>query len=331
MMKIPFWRSAMIAGAMLAAWPAVAATLKLEPVTVPEWKAVYGAVEARDTIPARARIGGTLETLVVTEGDMVKAGDVIATVEDDKLDYQIKAYEAQLQGLEASLKNAQSELERGKQLNERGVLSKQQLDTLQTNADVITNNIASTKASMAVVEQQMHEGEVVAPATGRVLTVPLVKGSVIQSGETVATIGSGGIFLRLSIPERHASLLSEGSTLEISRATDGALQQGRLVKLYPELENGRIIADVDVTADNLQAAYVGQRILVRVPIGSRQALMVPADAVTTRYGLDFVTVDAGNGETREKTVITGRHDTVDGKDMVEVLTGVETGDEVILP
>ena len=47
-------------------------TVALSPVT--DWKAVYGTVEARDRIPARARLGGTLVELSVVEGDMVTAG-----------------------------------------------------------------------------------------------------------------------------------------------------------------------------------------------------------------------------------------------------------------
>ncbi|TCT44709.1 efflux RND transporter periplasmic adaptor subunit [Martelella mediterranea] len=323
------WRGATALGLLLAATAASADTLKIEPVTVPEWKAVYGEVEARNTVPARARIGGTLESLTVTEGDTVHEGDVIATVEDDKLNYQISAYEAQLKGLEASLKNAQSELDRGEQLNRKGALSNQQLETLKTQVDVVTNNIASTKASMAVVRQQLQEGDVIAPASGRVLTVPVVAGSVIQPGETVATIGSGGFYLRLAVPERHADMLRQGATIEISRPTDAATTTGRLVKLYPQLENNRVIADVEV--DGLKTGYVNQRFLVRVPIGERQALMVPETAVSTRHGLDFVSIALGNGEMREKTVITGKRETLDGKPMVEVLTGLNPGDEVITP
>ena len=51
--------------------------LTLAPVSVTEWKAVYGRIEARDRIPARARLGGTLTALDVAEGDLVTAGQVL--------------------------------------------------------------------------------------------------------------------------------------------------------------------------------------------------------------------------------------------------------------
>src|SRR5690606_16108534 len=86
-------RIAVLAAALAAAAPAPAAeTLVLAPGTVPEWKAVYGRVEARDLVPARARIGGTVVELLVSEGDTVEAGQRIAVVRDDKIAFQIAAF-----------------------------------------------------------------------------------------------------------------------------------------------------------------------------------------------------------------------------------------------
>jgi hypothetical protein len=61
--------------------------LQSEDRDLPEWKAVYGRIEARDTVPARARIGGLLEELLVAEGDAVTAGQRIAVVRDDKIGF----------------------------------------------------------------------------------------------------------------------------------------------------------------------------------------------------------------------------------------------------
>ena len=59
-----------------------------------EYKAVFGQVESRDTVLARARIGGTIISLDVDEGASVKAGDVIATVVDDKLSLHLDSMDA---------------------------------------------------------------------------------------------------------------------------------------------------------------------------------------------------------------------------------------------
>lgn len=303
-----------------------AETMKLEPVTITEWKAVYGRVEARDTVPARARIGGTVVDLLVSEGDAVAAGQKIATVRDDKIAFQITALDAELRAQRAQLGTATAELERGQKLLERGVTTVQRLDQLRTQTDVVRNQIAATEAQRAVLYQQANEGEVLAPVAGKVIAVPVTRDAVIMAGEQVATIGGGGFFLRLAIPERHASTLVEGAEIQIS--SEGQHETGKLAKIYPQIENGRVVADVEVEA--LDTDFVDARVLVEVPVGSRQALLVPANAVVTRSGIDFVAVEAEKGEV-ERTVVVGKTSTRDGTEYVEILTGLAPGDTVILP
>ncbi len=301
---------------------ATAGTLVVQPVAVPVWKAVYGRVEARDDLAARARIGGTLVSLDVAEGDTVTAGQRIATVRDDKIAFQVSALDAQLKALAAQLQNAESELKRGQTLVDRGVATSQRLDQLSTQVDVFRNQIAATEAQRQVVVQQGAEGEVLAPAAGRVLTLASKRGSVVMAGETVATLGGGGFFLRLSIPERHASLLEEGASLAVETA-EGSLA-GRLVKVYPLIQGGRVTADVDVP--DLPTAFVDARLLVRVPVGSRPAMMVPASAVMSRSGIDTLRVATAGGEFDRTVVLGERHG-----DDVEVLSGLAAGDAVVLP
>jgi len=302
--------------------PALAGSLILAPQSLPVWKAVYGQVEARTTMPARARIGGTLVSLDVTEGDMVTAGQVIGTLRDDKIGFQVTALDAQLRALTAQFDNAQSELARSQTLLDRGVATAQQLDLLRTQADVVRNQLAATQAQRQVVLQQASEGAVLAPADGKVLTVPVTAGAVIMPGEPIATIGGGGFFLRLALPERYAGLLEQGATLRVETGDTSAT--GQLVKLYPQIENGRVVADVEV--DNLPTAFVNARLLVRVPVGKREVLMVPMVALVSRAGLDFVTVQTADG-TSERAVVVGERN----GDNIEILTGLAAGDEVITP
>jgi RND family efflux transporter MFP subunit len=323
MIRLSIWSALALAS---AAGVAQAANLTLERVAVPEWKAVYGQVEARDSVLARARIGGTIIDLRVTEGDTVRAGDVVAVVKDDKVDFQIKAIDAQLLGLKASLKNAQAELDRAERLIKSGATTAQRLDQLRTEADVVRNQIAATEAQRSVVVQQQSEGDVLAPSDGRVLRVPVTRAAVVMPGEVVADIGGGGFFLRLAIPERHAASLKQGSEIRIAAA--GKSLSGILAKIYPQIENGRVIADVEVSA--LDTDFVNARVLVELPIGSRQALVVPRSALTTRSGIDFVTVSE-NGKPVERAVVAGDVIDVAGTESVEILTGLQPGDIVVTP
>tara|TARA_R110002020_G_scaffold136630_2_gene304568 strand:+ start:19046 stop:20014 length:969 start_codon:yes stop_codon:yes gene_type:complete len=306
---------------------AQAGTLTLVPTEITEWKAVQARVESRDVVPARARIGGVIEELTISEGDLVTEGQQLGLIKDDKIAFQIAAQDAQLAALAAQLETAEAEYKRAETLVNQGVVTRQRLAQLATDVEVTRNQIASSQAQRAVLTQQETEGAVIAPADGRVLTVPSTRGSVIMPGEPVATIGSGGFYLRLAVPERFAGELEAGA--EIRVVTESGETSGLLAKLYPQIDNGRVIADVEV--DKLDTAFVNARILVELPIGKRPALLVPIEAVSTRHGIDFISFEDHAGETVERTVIVGAQQEGDHAGMIEIISGVAAGDKVVLP
>ncbi len=309
----------------LSAMPVCAETIVIQSVEITEWKAVYGRVEARNTVPARARVGGVVEELKVSEGDLVTAGQQIAVVRDEKIAFQIASVDAQIRATQSRFETAEADFNRTDALVKRGVATVQRLDQLQTEVNVARNGLASLEAQRSVLVKQGEEGAVLAPVEGRVLSVPVTRGAVIMGGEPVATIGGGGFFLRLSIPERHAALLKDGAVLRIS--IGGAETQGRLAKIYPQIENGRVTADVEV--EKLNTAYVDARILVEVPIGTRKAILVPASALVTRSGIDFVLVDVA-GKQVERSVIASKAAGQEGVAQMEILSGLSAGDVLVL-
>jgi len=314
---------------LLAAHGAQAETLTVTAQPITEWKSVYGEVETRDRVPARARIGGTIVTLAVTEGDRVETGAQIAVVEDDKLAFRLDSLDAQLEALTAQLETAQADLTRGEQLIERGFITGQRLEQLQTQVDVIQGNIRSLESERLIVAQQVAEGEVLAPEEGVVLSVPISRGSVVTPGEAVAVLGGGGVFLRLAVPERHAGDLAEGDTIQIAATADSAeMRSGRLVKLYPQISGGRVQADVEV--EGLDARFVGRRVPVRLPVGERQAILVPEAALSRAGGLDIVEIETEAGEVLGRAVVPGQTVMVEGAPWREILTGLEEGDRVVL-
>lgn len=296
----------------------------LTPLTVTEWKAVYGTVEAKDRIPARARIGGVLVGLSVAEGDEVQEGQELARIVDDKLEFQLAALAAQREALAAQLANAEVDLKRGEDLLKNGVTTAQRVDALRTQVDVLKGQIASIAAQADVVAQQAKEGVVLAPVAGRVLDVPQVKGAVVMPGEPVAVVGGGGTYLRIAVPERHAAALKAGDRIVVSEG--GADRDGVLARVYPLIEGGRVVADVEIAA--LPDTYIGARMLVRLPVGQREALLVPKADVVTRSGLDFVGVQGADGAGL-RSIVPGAVTVVDGVEMVEVISGLSAGDVVV--
>jgi RND family efflux transporter MFP subunit len=309
----------------LLSGPALPDPFTLSAVPVTEWKAVYGTVEARDRIPARARLGGTLVELSVAEGDVVTAGQELARIVDDKLDFQLQALSARREAASAQLANAEADLKRGEDLLAQGVTTTQRVEALRTQVDVLKGQIAALDAEAEVITQQAREGVVLAPVAGRVLDVPVTKGAVVMPGEVVAVVGGGGTFLRIAVPERHAGALEAGDTIRLSEA-DGD-REGTLARVYPLIEGGRVVADVEI--EGLSDSFVGARLLVRLPVDERKALLVPLASIVTRAGLDFVGLQTPDGVAL-RSIVPGEVHQIDGVDMVEVISGLAEGD-VILP
>lgn len=317
-------RILLILTALTLAAPTFGQTMDVTLQDVTEWKMVFGQVETRDRLPARARIGGTVVDLFVTEGDLVTAGARVARIEDSKLDFQIDALDARLTALQSRLSTARSELARGEALMEREVITSRRLEELQTIVSVIEGELWNTEAERLIVEQQIAEGEVLAPDAGIVLAVHISRGSVITPGDAIAVIASGGVFLRLAVPERHATELAQGDRIEIG--TDRAVRDGILEKLYPQIDGGRVQADVEV--EGLDPAFVGRRVPVRLPVGRRDAILVPQSAISRSGGLDFVSVETSTGPVKRAVVPAGSYPR-DGVIWREILTGLSVGDKVV--
>jgi RND family efflux transporter MFP subunit len=307
-------------------------TFAIAPLPVTEEKAVFATVESANIVPARARIGGTVVQLAVQRGDHVEQGQVLALVADDKLALQMKALDAQIAALESQVAKARTDLDRAQELFAHGTTAKANLDAAQTAFDVATNSLKSRTAERSVIEQQVTEGKVLAPTPGRVLIVPVTVGTVILAGEAVASIAEQNFVLRLRVPERHARFLKSGDSVRIDREDLGesGAQFGTITLVYPQIEDGRVIADAKVA--NLGDYFVGERIRVWVSAGERNGIIVPGSFIVTRFGVDYARVRKDPNTIIDVPVQRGRElPRPDMPDALEILSGLQPGDVLVRP
>lgn len=333
-------RIAVLASAVAAplfAGPAAAAeTITVSRVSVDDAKEVLATVESVRSPQARARIGGTLVSVAVTEGDRVGRGDVIAVVDDPKLKLQLVAADARIAALEGKLSQVTTDLDRARQLRATGAASQSRLDDAETQLVVLRAEIAAAQADKAVVAEQVAEGRVLAPDDGRVLRVSAVAGQVVMPGEPIATLATSRYLLKLRLPERHARFMHEGDEVRIAdrglgRGEMTGARAGRIVRVYPELDQGRVVADA--AAEGIGDYFVGERVSVFVATGKRETIVLPEDALVTREGLTFVRLE-GMGEVPVQIGL--RHpaigDVAAGTPKgVEILSGLRPGDRVVRP
>lgn len=314
----------LLAGALS---PAFAQDVAVARRMVDDRKAVIATVEPVHQVLARARIGGTITSLTVKEGDQATAGERIAIVVDPKLLLQMQALASRIQAQQAERDQAQIDFSRTQELRRSGVASQSQLDQVRTRLDVAERTLQALHSDRQVIEQQSAEGAVLAPEAGRVLKVPVQEGSVVLNGETIATIATKNYILRLQLPERHARFIKEGDTILVGERGLGAMQdleelrRGRVVLVYPEIDQGRVIADVKV--EGLGDYFVGERTRVYIATGSRPALVIPEGYLYRRFGVDYVKLKDG------AEIVVQPGPPVEGG--LEILAGLKPGDVVAKP
>ena len=320
-------RRLIIAAALLlpagGAWAAEPFVVHLADIS--DQKAVIGTVEPIHELAARARIGGTIASLTVKEGQEVAAGAEIAVVADPKLVLQKQAIDSRIESQQSQRDKAKTDYDRAIELQKRGVSTQVQVDTTRTALDVAERTLDAMRSDRDVIIQQMKEGAVLAPSAGRILKTPVQEGSVVMPGETIATLAEDRYILRLQLPERHARFMRTGDVVQIgARGLEdtGERREGKVRIVYPEIEGGRVIADVEVPS--LGDYFVGERTRVYVSTGTRKAIVLPRAYVYRRAGVDYVKLADGG----EAVVQIGEsHGAAD----VEILSGLKDGDRLAQP
>ncbi len=207
-----------------------------------------GRIEAAE-VDVATKIAGRIAAIEVREGDLVKAGQLLARIDSAQLEAQrlraeadvaraesmVAQADAQIAQAEAQLKLAERELERARNLVERGHTSEETYDTRLSRRDVAdatvkaakANRVSqmravdSAKAGVKEIETQIADCKLEAPTFGRVLYRLAEPGEVLTSGGKVITlVDFGDIYMTIFLPAAAAHRLAIGSEARI--VIDGA-------------------------------------------------------------------------------------------------------------
>jgi RND family efflux transporter MFP subunit len=294
--------------------------------TIADMKPVAGEVTTRDMGMATARIGGTLVRLNVREGATVRAGQVIGVVRDDRINLQTAGFDAMVRAAEAEAERARADMARTRTLFDRGIYAQAKLDQVSAAARAAEGNLEAARAQRAASAESGAQGAILAPTAGRVLKADVPIGSVVMPGQSIATVTSGPLVVRVQLPEGQARALQVGTRVEMTPdGPGGDVMMAPVAQVYPAVDAGQVVADID--ASGLDASLIGRRIGVRLPVGERQAIVIPATFVVSRFGVDYVRL------VRSGTVADTPVQIAPGPSVseVEVLSGLVAGDRIVAP
>ncbi len=324
------WRQrfAVVAFLLATTGSAQAQTLTVKESIVIDYRPVIARIEAGDTATARSRLQGVVTQLNVVEGQIVKAGDLVAVVTDSTLTPQLSGLSSNIEGLKSQVTQAQKDIDRNEELLSRGFYPRARLDEEKTSFEVLKRSLASAQAERRALSARETEGRILAPAAAHVTDVNVVKGSVVATGDVLASFATVDGVVRLELPERHAATISEGQAISLrlpSRSEE--IRTATIIKIYPELKQGSVIADAKVEGG--LTALFGERVDVLAPVGERRAIRIPKDYVSTRFGIDFVRVKVGERFIDAPVALAAP--LVDATEEFEILSGLKPGDRIEKP
>ncbi|MEQ1902052.1 MAG: efflux RND transporter periplasmic adaptor subunit [Devosia sp.] len=263
----PLWRTLLgLVVVAAAAWVGVTRPWEVEPLTVVIEVAKAGPAERVLAINGRIvpdmqvdlspTVSGRLETVRAEEGDLVKAGDVLATLDDAQQRAAVKQTAAALEGARATLQQAKINFERAKSLGD--AISRRDLDAAQLAVETAENDVDRLTAVETQALSLLSQYSVKAPFDGTVLIRGADPGQVVNSSTVLFQIAD------------LAHLRAEASIDELYSAE---IHRGLKARLQPSGYNRILEGEVSFVSPSVDSSTGGR--LVRVRIIDAKGLVLP--------------------------------------------------------
>lgn len=293
---------------------------------------ISGSLKAANTAVVKARVAGELKGLSLREGDAVKAGQVIAMVDDTEFQARLNQALRQASAAKAQIDIAQRQVDNNKALVDQGFISRTALDTSLATLEGAKATFEAASAGADVARKSLDDTVLRAPISG------WVSQRLAQPGERVAVDGRIIEIMDLSRLELEATL-SAGDSVSVRLGQIAALQiegsvttvKARVVRINPSAQTGSRSVLVYLSIDN--PSGLRQGLFAQGTLGTARVsvLALPLSAVRTDKPAPYVQV-LENNRVVHKPVTTGlRGDDANdpaSRGLVAV-TGLNEGETVI--
>ena len=331
------FRILVLTGVLLCGGPfASAASLPIAEVRVTRAGDVLvadGVVEAVRQSDISAQVQGRITALAVKAGDQIRAGQVLARIDERVAQQQTLTGRSQVAALAAQLDAASKEYQRKQQLFKQGFLSQASLEKAESDFKI---SQAQTRAQMAQVDSSVVQTGLhvlVAPYAGVVAKVNVELGDMASPGKTLITLyDPSAMRVVVNVPQsRIAELRGEPALIEIPGAPAAlAAMKSSGMTILPTADPVSQIVQVRFglppkTTGLTPGMFARAKIATTMQIQGKR-LSVPSQAVFKRSELTAVYVQDGKGQPQLRLVRAGR--TESGH--TEILAGLEPGEKVIL-
>jgi membrane fusion protein, multidrug efflux system len=299
-----------------------------------------GGVQSIATVMIKSRMDGQIAQVHFKEGQEVKEGDLLFTLDDRALRAQLAQSEAALERDRASLERAKSEVTRQSGLATRGVASAQKFEDVETSLAVLGATVRAAEAAVENARVNLRYATILAPINGRTGSVTLKKGNLVKAAELSSSIPLvtitqlRPIYVSFTVPERHLADLR-------AAAPEGSLPVVATIPSQPQTPITGALVFVDNQVDvatgtiTLKAEFAnddtrlwpGQFVNVTLTLGVQaNALAVPSAAIQIGQNGPYVFVVRPDSTVELRLVRVNR--TVNDRSVIA--DGLVAGDRVVV-
>jgi multidrug efflux system membrane fusion protein len=165
--------------------PAIPVTVALvEARDITTWEEFSGRLEAVDRVEIRSRVDGAIQSVNFREGALVKAGDLLFTIDPAPYQAAVAQAQGQVASARAKLDLARLQFERARKLSESKAISQSDMDQRQNAVTEAEAGMMTAQAALQTVNLELGYTEVRAPVAGRVGKVEITVGNLVAAGST---------------------------------------------------------------------------------------------------------------------------------------------------
>lgn len=310
------------------------------PSMTDEYYETSGTVKAKTVSMISAKLMGSITSVKVNEGDRVRAGQLLLTIDDSdvaqKLTGANEGYAEARKALEAADENRKLRditYQRYKKLYDEKAMSRQELDQLETQKKVAELDYERAQAAVRRVEAGLNEAKVYhgyssvkSPVSGIVTEKKAEVGSMAVPGMPLITVeDDSALRIELNADEKISALLKAGMTARVFIDSLGREVRGSVSEVVRSVDpmSRTALVKIAVRADGLRPGMYAR---VGIPVGKKEMMLVPKNVVVEKGQLTGVyTVDPAN-VIKYRLIRLGK--TYDNK--VEILSGINPNERIIV-
>lgn len=321
------WLAAFAVSAAVAQGTVQVPTVQIQARAVSTGYEIDGVIQPVKQSVISAQASGRVVTRAVTMGDRVRAGQLLATIDDREAAVSVQRSQAQVAQSDAELRNAQAHYERTKELQSKGFVSKAALDMAETQFKGA--QAGREQASASARQSALSQGytRITAPYDGWVLQTHVEAGDLAVPGKPLVTVyAPQPLRAVVQVPASRAEATSQVSQIEVQLGSGWVTPVARSAMPSADPVSQTVEWRLELSPQVTQNLLPGQQVRVRFVGGQASRMVVPAAAVLRRGELTAVYVAADKGFVLRAVRLGADH----GADGVEIVAGLKAGERVAL-